>query len=354
MIPQTITLKNFLSYSGQLQTISLAPYPLICLSGKNGHGKSALLDAMTWALWGQARKISGVGKADEGLVRLGQTHMQVSLEFEQSDVLYRVRREFIKTMNKAQTVLDFEIFDEKTDEFVPLTDKTIRATQEKINSTLGLDFQTFVNTAYLRQGQSNEFSTRTPKERKEIIANILGLGLYDNLRSLASDDAKGFATEHEVLVKLAGVAEQELGHEVEVKENLEKQIAAELTAEDLQQKIVIDAQAHLNDLSQKFMRDMQYLEPFGCDNRQPLFLVSEVVTVQKPKLLKEAHVKCSVFADGVIKPIIFFNRPELYDLLLNNEHETFSLAAHVTENHWNGRVNIELNGVDIAFSKDAT
>ena len=226
MIPQKITLQNFLSYSGQLQTISFASYPLICLSGKNGHGKSALLDAITWALWGQARKISGVGKADEGLVRLGQTHMLVVLEFEQSDMLYRVKREFIKTMNKAQTVLDFEVLHEKRDEFVPLTDKTIRATQEKINQTLGLDFQTFVNTAYLRQGQSNEFSTRTPKERKEIIANILGLGLYDNLRSLATDEAKGFATEQEVLTKLAGDQEQELERADDVKESLEKGQAA--------------------------------------------------------------------------------------------------------------------------------
>ena len=55
-----------------------------------------------------------------------------------------------------------------------------------------------------------------------------------------------------------------------------------------------------------------------------------MVLVQKPKLLKDAHVKCSVFADGVIKPVIFFNRPELYAQLMQNENEPFSLAAHVT------------------------
>ena len=138
-----------------------------------------------------------------------------------------------------------------------------------------------------------------------------------------------------------------------LKERLEKLVAEQLTPEDLQQKVAIDAHAQLNDFNQKFMQDMRHLEPFGCENKQPLFLINDVMQVQKPKLLKEAHVKCSVFADGVIKPVIFFNRPDLYELLLANEQEPFSIAAHVQENHWNGRVNIELTGVDIATKTDA-
>jgi len=134
-----------------------------------------------------------------------------------------------------------------------------------------------------------------------------------------------------------------------LKESLEKIVADTLTAEDLTQKLVIDAEGKLSDFSQKFMQDMRHLEPFGCDNKQPNFLISDVVLVQKPKLLKELHVKCSVFADGVIKPVIFFNRPELYPQLMAHESDSFSLAANVQENHWNGRVNIELTGIDISF-----
>ncbi len=134
-----------------------------------------------------------------------------------------------------------------------------------------------------------------------------------------------------------------------LKERLEKLVAEKLTPEDLQQKLAIDATAQLNDFNQKFMQDMRHLEPFGCENRQPLFLIKEVMQVQKPKLLKDVHVKCSVFADGVIKPVIFFNRPDLYEKLLANEQESFSIVAHVQENHWNGRVNIELTGIDISM-----
>ena len=79
MIPLKLQIKNFLSYGNDIQTIEFGQYPLICLSGKNGHGKSALLDAITWALWGQARKLAGNAKADQGLLRLGQTQMMVML-----------------------------------------------------------------------------------------------------------------------------------------------------------------------------------------------------------------------------------------------------------------------------------
>ena len=69
-------------------------------------------------------------------------------------------------------------------------------------------------------------------------------------------------------------------------------------------------------------------------------------------LLKNTHVKCSIFADGVIKPIIFFYRPELYQLLLDVGQEEFCVAARVSQNHWNGKVSLELIGVDIAFGKE--
>ena len=137
-----------------------------------------------------------------------------------------------------------------------------------------------------------------------------------------------------------------------LKDNLERLVAEQLTPFDLQQKITVDAEVVLSDLTNKFMTDMQHLEPFGNENSQPIFYIENVVQVQKPKLLKDAHVKCTVFADGVIKPAIFFNRPKLFDILAACGSDPFTLAARVSENHWNGRVNIELIGVDIAIKKE--
>lgn len=136
-----------------------------------------------------------------------------------------------------------------------------------------------------------------------------------------------------------------------LKERLEAMVSTQLTEYDLKQKLQLDAQVNLGDLTKKFMADMTHLEPFGHGNSQPLFYIKDVVQVQKPTLMKDAHVKCQVFADGVIKPVVFFNRPDLFELFLNQEQEPFSLATQVSENHWSGRVNIELMGVDVAGLK---
>ncbi|HLW72810.1 MAG TPA: single-stranded-DNA-specific exonuclease RecJ [Candidatus Babeliales bacterium] len=138
----------------------------------------------------------------------------------------------------------------------------------------------------------------------------------------------------------------------ELKSRLETLVASQLTPFDLQPKIKVDAEVALPDLTKKFIDDLEHLEPFGNSNDQPIFYVNNVVQVQKPQLLKDAHVKCFMFADGVIKPVIFFNRPELFALLNERYEKTFILAARVSENYWQDRVSIELIGVDIAMKGD--
>jgi len=138
-----------------------------------------------------------------------------------------------------------------------------------------------------------------------------------------------------------------------LKQRLEDRISSELTPIDLQQKIVLDATVGLADLNKKFMLDMHHLEPFGHQNRQPVFYISDVVLMQKPMLLKDAHVKCTVFADGVVKPLIFFNRPDLFEVLMNIDNEPFTIAAQVTENYWRDKTSIELMGIDLAIPADS-
>lgn len=141
-------------------------------------------------------------------------------------------------------------------------------------------------------------------------------------------------------------------HVPALKARLEELIAEQLTPFDLQQKLVLDAQATLPDLTKKFTDDLIHLEPFGNANSHPVFYVKDVTQVQKPILMKDAHVKCQVFADGVIKPVVFFNRPDLFEKLMACAEQSLSIAAQVSENHWNGRVNIELTGLDVALKKE--
>ena len=251
MIPLKIHLKNFLSYGYPTQIIDFEPYQLICLSGKNGHGKSALLDAITWVLWGQARKIAGTAKADEGLVRLGQHNMMVSLDFICNNETYRVKREFTLSSNKSYTNVEFGILD-VSGNYKSLSDKTIRGTQEKIEKVIGLTFETCINSIFLRQGQSHEFSKKSAKERKDILCSILGLEHFETLKKKILDAAKNYHNEKEYLTK----TNQRLSQEIQQASHL----AADYQAVSNHIKNCTQEEYSLNNNLQKLDSEKKILE----------------------------------------------------------------------------------------------
>jgi len=291
MIPHLLQLKNFLSYGPEEQTISFTPYHLICLSGKNGHGKSAMLDAITWAIWGQARKTVGNAKADEGLMHLGQKYMFVRLDFEVNGQLYRVRREYIKTASKPLALLDFGILKEK-DSISPLTDKTIKLTQAKIEKTIGLTYESFVNSAFLKQGESNSFSKKTPLERKEILATILNLNQFELLKKSALERVKTIQQQHqshlyilekieEEIVSLADVHEQRRLAEIELQELAIKEAASVQEAAEQQAQLIL-LQKHTHE-KKFFEQELDQVVVNGAEWSQKIKFTEQLILISDSK-----------------------------------------------------------------------
>ena len=187
MVPVELELQNFLSYGTDAPTLNFESFRVACLSGKNGQGKSALLDAMTWAVWGEARKSSGRKKPDEDLIRIGTQHMEVTFTFDLEGDRYRVSRSFYRSSSgkTTQPGLEFQVYAPEDETYRPLTGGSMRETQEIIDRTLGLDYDTFINSAFLLQGRSDEFTQKRPSARKEILANVLNLGRYEALEDEA-------------------------------------------------------------------------------------------------------------------------------------------------------------------------
>jgi single-stranded-DNA-specific exonuclease len=134
-----------------------------------------------------------------------------------------------------------------------------------------------------------------------------------------------------------------------LKEKLEKIVLQQVDPVDLQPKISVDATLSLDEAGFAFMNEMRMLEPFGNQNPQPVFYIEKVTLVKPPVVLKGKHVKCFIFSHGIVKPIIFFNRPDLYKVLSSIGDDSFDVCAYVTKNEWQERVSIELQGVDVAF-----
>jgi len=184
VIPVRLRLHNFMCYRDKVPPLDLEGIHLACLAGDNGHGKSALLDAMTWALWGKARV-----NRDDLLIHSGETEMEVELEFDLGPDRFRVLRK--RDSRRGQSALEFQGL--SGDRFLPLTEQTIRATQAKIINVLRMDYDTFINSAFLVQGRADEFTTRTPGERKRILGEILGLSMYDTYAEEAKNRARSAA-----------------------------------------------------------------------------------------------------------------------------------------------------------------
>jgi single-stranded-DNA-specific exonuclease len=134
-----------------------------------------------------------------------------------------------------------------------------------------------------------------------------------------------------------------------LKERLEKTIREKMPVYHAKATLELDAEVRLEEVNKKLIDDLGNLEPFGNCNTEPKFYVRDVNLIEPPKLLKDAHTKLMVFSEGTIKPVIFFNRPDIYAILSHNTEQSFSLAVQATENHFNGRVSVELYGVDIAL-----
>lgn len=215
MVPLSLRLRNFMCYRGDTPPLLLDGVHVACLNGQNGHGKSALLDAMTWALWGQAR-----AKADDDLIYQNQTEMEVELEFRAADGgRYRVIRKRSRPRSArgaGQTGLELHVLSE-SGEARPITEGTVRETQREIQRRIRLDYETFVNSAYLQQGRADAFTLKSAADRKQVLGDILGLSYYDELE----EQCRGLAREAESRLSYHTRELVELDREIAGREDLE-------------------------------------------------------------------------------------------------------------------------------------
>ncbi len=187
MIPLRLTLKNFLSYRDA--TLDLNGLHTACICGSNGAGKSSLLEAITWAVWGESRAVS-----EDDVIYTGAQDVRVDFTFTSNQHNYRV----IRTRHRGQSSsLEFQVATPTG--FRSLTERGVRATQQMILAHIKLDYETFINSAYLRQGRADEFMLKGPKERKEILAQLLKLSQYDELEERAKDLSRQFKGQAEQL-----------------------------------------------------------------------------------------------------------------------------------------------------------
>lgn len=211
MLPLRLEIKNFLAYRSP-EPIIFDGIHLACITGANGAGKSSLLDAITWALWGKAR-----ARRDEELVHMGQNDMYVQLDFEQEGTVYRVVR---RRTRKAGGSGQLDLFVVENGELHTRSESSTRLTQQKINDLLRLDYDTFVHSAFLQQGKADAFTTKAPAQRKQILADILGLDRWEAYEETAKVKLKAIGESLAGIEAVIQGIEHDLAREPELQELL--------------------------------------------------------------------------------------------------------------------------------------
>src|SRR5512135_1932467 len=102
MIPLYLKLTNFMPYRSA--ELNFSGIHIGCLTGDNGAGKSSILDAITWALWGRSSS-----KRDDELVHQVQTEMQVEITFALGSNAYLVIRARKAGKKSGAGMLDFQV-----------------------------------------------------------------------------------------------------------------------------------------------------------------------------------------------------------------------------------------------------
>jgi DNA repair protein SbcC/Rad50 len=248
VIPLQITLKNFLSY--QEASLDFRGLHVACICGANGAGKSSLLEAIAWAIWGESRAVT-----EDDVIHIGATEASVDFIFACHQQIYRV----LRSRHRGQvSTLEFQI--QTPSGFRSLTERSIRTTQQLILRHLKLDYETFINSAYLRQGRADEFMLKRPSERKQILADLLKLDQYDHLSEQAKEHSRQLKAELTVL-------ERNL-------ESISSQLQQEdaLTAEQAQLSATLEQMQQQHQADTEQLRELQTTQQQRQANLQQLTL----------------------------------------------------------------------------------
>ncbi|MBV9329014.1 MAG: SMC family ATPase [Chloroflexi bacterium] len=274
MIPIALSLRNFMSYTEVHQPLRFDGIHVAVLTGDNGHGKSALLDAITWAVWGRARSRS----VDE-LIHSGASDMEVEFEFALDEHQYRVIRKRQRRGRSGYSDLQFAVLGDGG--YRPLTERSLGETERLIERTLRMSYETFTNSSFIQQGRADSFTTNSPAERKRILAEILELGYYDELEGRAKERFKTCEAQLLDERRLSQDWEAEIARRPVYQAELDR-LRAELTTleaqlADLEQQLAVvrEKVAQLDGLQQQVQETRARLERFSLERTRARSAVDE-------------------------------------------------------------------------------
>jgi exonuclease SbcC len=222
--PLRLDLRGFAVFR-EATTVDLTDADFFALVGPTGAGKSTILDAICFSLYGQVPRWSG--KTVANALAPSSSEAAVRMVFESAGRRYAVTR-VVRRDGKGRvatkqaglqllpptfnlSVLDAE---EPVDELGQTLAGTPAELDAAIVDVVGLPYDQFIKCVLLPQGEFAAFLHAKPAERQEILVKLLGLEIYEQIRERATEREKAavnqLAATERILADLTAEAAPEL------------------------------------------------------------------------------------------------------------------------------------------------
>ncbi|MFN4336214.1 MAG: AAA family ATPase [Candidatus Nitrosocaldus sp.] len=155
--------------------------------GRNGSGKSSVIDAITYAFYGKH-----IRSSNKNLVRYGAQRSSVVLEFSINNKRYRVEKR-MNIKGQLESAVLYELKDGSWKRLVAGERRQFgESISDEITSILGLDYERMRVAAIIQQGEIGRIVESSPKEIKDLINSVIGIGMLENAYTFMRDVIDSF------------------------------------------------------------------------------------------------------------------------------------------------------------------
>ncbi|MFV0147155.1 SMC family ATPase [Empedobacter falsenii] len=221
MIPVKLTIEGLYSYQ-ERQTIdfsNLTEAGLFGIFGNVGSGKSSILEAIMYVLYGETERLNSKDKRAYNMMNLKSNLAYIEFDFYNFEQkLFRATREFKRNSKRFEDVKSPTVvfYEHKEGEWIPLN-------HSKAEEIIGLSYENFKRTIIIPQGQFKEFIELGAKDRTQMMKEIFGLHGYDLQDKVSTLNAKNLTNLNQLEGKLSGFEEISEEKIKELEQNLIEQ-----------------------------------------------------------------------------------------------------------------------------------
>jgi exonuclease SbcC len=283
MRPLVLELEGFLSYK-EKTVIDFSDLSLFAITGMTGAGKTTIIDAITFALYGKCPRFEK-GASKEDYISKGKDFFRVSLTFSLNDKTYTVGR-YLKSGKNIVVSLK-----ENGKEII--TEEKNKLREERIKEILNMDYDTFTKVIVLPQGEFAKFiKPESPQGRREIIMRLSNLDKIDKMRELAASQKKDLKNEIDSILLMIDNLKSTQENVEELQKKLDS-LEQQLSVKTSERKVLLERlskakkKQELKTELNKLTAEYENLE----NQKEQMELIKKRIEFLKPKLSLKSDIE---------------------------------------------------------------